>query len=117
MQAKSSPTQAMPLSIKRGNVTVKFYADKNRVNGTNYQQFTLVYYDGAKRIKKRFADLEEAKREAELAALKLANGEGQVLRLTSLDRAHYLQALDTLRPFGCQLNLAVAEYTDALKLL
>ena len=79
--------------------------------------FTLAYYDGAKRVKKRFADLEEAKQEAELAATKLANGEGQVLRLTSLDRANYLQALDTLRPLGRQLNLAVAEYVEAVKLL
>jgi integrase len=98
-------------------VTVKIYAGKNRVNDTSYPQFTLVYYDGAKRCKKRFADLDEAKREADLAVTKLANGEGQVLRLTSLDRANYLQALDTLRPLGRQLNLAVAEYADAIKLL
>jgi hypothetical protein len=59
---------------------------------TNYRQFALAHYDGAKRVKKRFPDLDEAKQEAELAAPKLASGEGQVLRLTSLDRAHYLQA-------------------------
>ncbi len=46
---------------KRGNVTVKIYTDKNRVN--------------------------------------------------------YLQALDTLRSLGRQLNLAVAEYAEAMKLL
>jgi hypothetical protein len=102
-----------PLAIKCGNVTVKIYVGTNRVKGTDYEQFTLAYYDGAHRRKKRFADLEEAKREAELAATKLASGEGQVLRLTSLDRAHYLQALDTLRPLGRQLNLAVAEYAEA----
>jgi protein-disulfide isomerase-like protein with CxxC motif len=106
-----------PLAIKRGNVTVKIYTGKNRVNGTNYQQFTLAYYDGARRQKKRFSDLEEAKQEAELAATKLANGEGQVLRLTSMDRANYLQSLDTLRPLGRQLCLAVAEYVDSIKLL
>ncbi len=106
-----------PLAIKRGNVTVKIYAGKNRVNGTDYQQFTLAYYDGARRQKKRFSDLEEARQEAELAATKLANGEGQVLRLTSMDRANYLQSLDTLRPLGRQLCLAVAEYVDSIKLL
>jgi DNA-binding XRE family transcriptional regulator len=99
-----SPTPGKPLAIKRGNVTVKVYAGRNRVNGTNYQQFTVAYYDGAQRRKKRYADLEEAKREAKLAATKLANGEVQVLRLTSLDRANYLQALDTLRPLGRQLK-------------
>ena len=98
MKTNLSPTLGKPLVTKRGNVTVKIYAGKNRVNGTNYHQFTLAYYDGAKRVKKSFSDLEEAKQEAELAATKLANGEGQVLRLTSLDRANYLQALDTLAP-------------------
>ncbi len=117
MKAKSSPTPGKPLEIKLGNVTVKIYTGKNLVNGTTYQQFTLAYYDGAKRIKKRFSDLEEAKQEAELAVTKLANGEGQVLRLTSLDRANYLQALETLRPRGRQLNLAVAEYAEVMKLL
>ena len=117
MKTQSSPGPGKPLVTKRGNVTVKIYAGKNRVNGTTYHQFTLAYYDGAKRVKKRFSDLEEAKQEAELAATKLANGEGQVLRLTSLDRANYLQALDTLRPLGRQLNLAVAEYAEVMKLL
>ena len=117
MKTNLSPTPGRPLVIKRGNVTVKIYAGKNRVNGTNYHQFTLAYYDGAHRRKKRFSELEEAKQEAELAATKLANGEGQVLRLTSLDRANYLQALDTLRPLGRPLNLAIAEYVEVMKLL
>ncbi len=43
--------------------------------------------------------------------------EGQVLRLTSLDRANYLQALDTLRPLGRPLNLAISEYADVVNLL
>ena len=117
MKPKSSPTPGVPLEIKCGNVTVKLYVGKNRVNGTEYDQFTLTYYDGSKRVKKRFADLEEAKQEANLAATKLANGEGQVLRLTQLDRSHYLQALDILRPLGRPLNLAVAEYAEVMKLL
>lgn len=117
MKTKLSPVSGKAVTIKNGNVAVKIYKGKNRVSGTDYQQFTLAYYDGAKRIRKRFADFDEAKREGELAADKLANGEGQVLRLTSLDRANYLQALDTLRPSGRPLNLAVAEYADALTLL
>jgi integrase len=117
MKAKVSPSAGKPLAIKVGNVTVKVYVGENRVNGADYKQFTLAYYDGAKRVRKRFSDLEEARREAELAADKLSNGEGQVLRLTSLDRANYLQALDTLRPLGRPLNLAVAEYADVMGLL
>jgi len=42
---------------------------------------------------------------------------GQVLRLTSLDRAHYLQTLEVLRPFGRPLNLAIAEYAEIMQQL
>lgn len=53
IKSKTSPAPGKPLSIKCGNVTVKVYAETNRVNGTDYEQFTLAYYDGAKRRKKR----------------------------------------------------------------
>ena len=59
--------------------------------------------------------MDEAKREAELVAAKLSKGEGEVLRLTATDRAVYLQALEQLRPFKLPLNVAVLEYTSALK--
>ena len=115
MKAKAVPSLKRPLEIKRGNVTVKIYAGKNRVNGTVYPQFTLTYYDGAQRRKKRFADLAEAKREAEFTATKLASGENEVLRLTSSDRTTYIQAIDQLRPLNVPLNLAVLEYVSAVK--
>src|SRR3989442_6349386 len=115
MKTKGSPALKKPLEIKRGNVTLKIYAGKNRVNGTVYPQFTLTYYDGAQRKKKRFADLDDARREAELAATKLANGESEVLQLTSADRLVYLQALGQLRPLNVPLNLAVLEYVSAVK--
>jgi integrase len=115
MKTKPSPALKRPIEIKRGNVTVKIYAGKNRVNGTVYPQFTLTYYDGAQRKKKRFADLGEAKREAEFTATKLASGENEVLRLTSADRANYMQAISQLRPLNVPLNLAVLEYVSAVK--
>jgi hypothetical protein len=61
--------------------------------------------------------LEEAKREAALHATKLANGENEVLRLTSTDRSIYVQALEQLRPLNVPLNVAVLEYKSALKSL
>ena len=115
MKTNVSPALKRPLETKSGNVTVKIYTGKNRVNGTVYPQFTLTYYDGAKRIKKRFADLAEAKREAEFTATKLASGDNEVLRLTSTDRAIYLQAIGQLRPLNVPLNLAVLEYASAVK--
>ena len=83
MKTQLSPSPGKPLVTKRGNVTVKIYAGKNRVNGTNYHQFTLAYYDGAKRVKKRFSDLEEAKQEAELAATKLAIGRRRAVMMNA----------------------------------
>ncbi len=115
MKGNLSPALKRPLEIKRGNVTVKIYGGKNRVNGTLYPQFTLTYYDGAQRKKKRFADLAEAKREAEFTAEKLASGENEVLRLTSSERTSYVQAIDQLRPLNVPLNLAVLEYVSAVK--
>jgi integrase len=115
MKTNASPARKWPLEIKRGNVTVKIYRGKNRVNGTAYDQFTVVYYDGAQRKKKRFADLEEAKREAAFVGTKLANGENEVLRLTPSDRALYVQSVDLLRPLGVPLNVATLEYVSALK--
>ena len=84
VKAKSLPAPGKPFVLKGGNVTVKIYVGENRTNGVTYPQFTLAYYDGARRVKKNFTDLVEAK---------LANGEGQVLRLMTLDRANYLQAI------------------------
>ncbi|MBM3841533.1 MAG: hypothetical protein FJ398_27040 [Verrucomicrobia bacterium] len=117
MKAKKSPPPKKTLEVTRGNVTVKIYPTLNRVRGVDYEQPTLVYYQGATRIRRRFSDWEEARREAELVATKLANGENEVLRLTPADRAIYVQALDLLRPFNRPLNLAVAEYVEALGLI
>ena len=117
MNAKQSPPAKKPLEVKRGNVTVKIYSTLNRVAGVDYEQPTLVYYQGATRVRRRFSDWNEAKREAELVATKLANGENDVLRLTSADRANYVQAVDLLNSFNRPLNLAVAEYVEALNLL
>ena len=115
MKAKDSPTPKKPLLVKRGNVTVKIYTGKNLVNGISYERFFVVYYDGAKRKKLTLSSLAEAKREAALHATKLANGENEVLRLTSTDRTIYVQAVQQLRPLNVPLNVAVREYASAVK--
>jgi integrase len=117
MKAKVHAVSKKPLEIKNGNITVKIYVGKNRVNGSSYPQFTLVHYLGTQRVKRRFADLKEARREAELVAAKLASGENEVLRLTSTDRVVYLQARDELHPLNLPLNVAVSEYVNTVKRL
>ncbi|MBU6399566.1 MAG: hypothetical protein KGS61_04560 [Verrucomicrobia bacterium] len=115
MNTKTLPRRQLPIKIKRGNVTVKIYAGKHRVNDTDYRQYSVVYYQGLQRRKRRFADLTAAKQEAELIASKLASGEPEVLRLGSIDRAIYIQALEQLEPVQVPLNLAVLEYVSAVK--
>ncbi|HUD48277.1 MAG TPA: site-specific integrase [Candidatus Baltobacteraceae bacterium] len=117
MEANRATSRSKHVQVKRGNVTVKIYTGKNRVAGKVYPQFTLVYYDGSQRKKVRFAELAAAKREAELVAVKLASGEHEVLRLTSADRALYMQAVAHLGPLGTPLNVAVLEYVSAVKCL
>lgn len=50
-----------------------------------------------------------------MAGGELASGAGQVLSLTSADRAVYIQALELLRPVNLPLNVAVSEYLSAIK--
>jgi integrase len=127
MQAKhATPAPALahvpkgerkPILIKRGSVSVKIRPGINRVDSKGYPQFTLIYFAGNKRIRERFADLESAKKQAQLVLVKLANGENEVLKLTAADRAIYVQALDLLKPLNVPLNVAVADYVAAIKKL
>ena len=103
--------------IQRGNVKISIFSASQIVGGKTYPQFRFTYYSGAQRIRKRFASLEAAKGEAELVATKLANGENEVLKLTSTDRAIYVQACDTIRPLNLPLNVATLEYVNAVKRL
>src|SRR5437899_9922857 len=126
MSAKTKSTIAKPEGKPKpvatetaGNISLGIFKIVNRVNGKAYVQYQFTYYPfaGSKRVRRRFAKLEEAKSEAQLVAVKLANGQHDVLQLTSTDRSNYLQAVEALRPFGRHLYLAVTEYVDAIKLL
>ncbi len=103
-----------PICIREGSVEVKIYVTPETVDGVIYEQFTLCYYLGSKRIRQKFSDLEEAKKEAQVAALKMSNAEHDALKLSSSDRAVYVQCLDRLRPLGLPLGDAVADYVAAV---
>lgn len=97
-----------------GNVTVKIYRSETRGRFL----YTLVYRDTNRaRVKKSFADLENAKLEAQAAATKIQNGQIDVLELKSADRVIYQHALRLLQPTGRPLDLAAAEYAEASKIL
>lgn len=120
-----------PLEVaKLGSISVPIYATTNRIYRLNpasgnrelkseHSQFTVTYYEGSRCVKRKFADLEKARREAELVLIKLANGEAEVLKLTGPDRADYVHAMRHLRGWdeSAQLNLAVTDYVAAVKRL
>ena len=114
---KATKLPEFPVSIREGSAEVKIYQTPVTVGGKRYQQFTVAYYLGAKRVRQRFADFEEARTEAHAAAIKLANGEFAALKLNGSDSAIYTQCLDAARSVGKPLNLLVAEYAEAVALL
>lgn len=68
--------------------------------------------NGTRRVR-NFSDLEEAKREGELVATRLCNGESDVLELRNSDVAELLSARTALAPFNLSVVAAVNEFTAA----
>src|ERR1700730_10378201 len=102
-----------PAIVKRGHTLVKIY----RTPSNGCEQFTVVYYIGAKRQRKTFSDLELAVTEAEIIANKLSTGELDVLTLKSEDRFAYVRALEALKPTGVPLEIAALQFAEASKIL
>ena len=130
MKAKSRTPESTPIVVRQGSVSATIYPTANRIYRTNpvtrrrelkseHSQFTLVYWHGSKRVRQKFTTLEDARSEANLAVIKLANGESEVLKLTGTDRADYVKACQKLRDWNptADLNLIVAEHVAAVRRL
>ncbi|MFN0102093.1 MAG: tyrosine-type recombinase/integrase [Bryobacteraceae bacterium] len=130
MNAKLKSTKSKPEIIKEGSVAVSIYTTPNRIYRRNpvtgrkelkseHPQFTLAYYAGIKRVRRKFLDLDTARAEARLVVSKLANGETEVLKLSGTDRASYVHATQKLREWrtGTDLNVVVADYVAAARRL
>lgn len=103
--------------IKRGNTVVKIYSRSIEKRGKTYPLHTLAYYEAGQRVMRSFADLGEAKQEADKAADRLEKGERDVLKLTNSDQSAFALAANKLKPFGIPLLSAVEEYVQVLKIL
>ncbi|MFZ0828831.1 MAG: site-specific integrase [Verrucomicrobiia bacterium] len=141
-KAKSHKTSQPFEVVKVGSISIPIYAHTNiipqrdpqtgvilydslpdgkRKARVKYQSdiYTVAYYQGTKRVRQKFSDLAKAKREAELIAVKLANGETEALKLTGGDRADYVRAMQKLRSWkpDADLNLAVTDYVSVMRRL
>ena len=97
-----------------GSVAVKIYRSETR----GRPLFTVAYRDtNNRRVKRSFADLNEARSEAHAAAAKIQNGQIDVLELNSRDRIAYQHALAVLKPTGQPVDSVAEQYAEAFKLL
>ena len=111
MKAKS---EKFPVSIQRGSSVVKIYRDQTKTSGT---YFRVSFYKGGKRCGLNFADLDDAKKEAEKKAAQLSRGDLEALQLTGKDRLIYGRALEAIRSLDIPLDTAAQEFADAKKAL
>jgi integrase len=141
-KAKSHKTSQPFEVVKVGSISIPIYAHTNiipqrdpqtgailydslpdgkRKARVKYQSdiYTVAYYAGTKRVRRKFSDLAKARREAELIAVKLANGETEALKLTGGDRADYVRAMQKLRAWkpDADLNMAITDYVSVMRRL
>ncbi|MGA2246701.1 MAG: hypothetical protein ABSH48_17045, partial [Verrucomicrobiota bacterium] len=143
--AKSQKTREPFDVVKVGSVSVPIYANINIIPQRDPQtgaiiyeslpegatskpkalvkyqstSYTLAYYEGTKRVRQKFSDLAKAQREAGLIAVKLANFEGEALKLKGTDRADYIRAMQILREWkpDANLHLVVTDYVAGVRRL
>lgn len=102
-----------PIKIVVGNVSVKIYRSHREKGGRRYEQFDVAEYVDGKRRLIAFADEQKARDRATEIATRLATREGDVLTLTSADRAAYVRSLELLQPTGIAIDLASAQFAEA----
>ncbi len=111
---RASRRKKKRLMIRRGSVAIPIYTSRNIVAGVEYLRHEVVWYDAdGRRCKHRTSNLDEAKREAELIATKLANGDQESVKLLPQDRSQFIEAQGLLQPFNLSLNSAIREFVAA----
>ena len=98
-----------PLVISDEQNEIKIYTVKGRT-GLLYQ---VAYYHGGQRVRKTFADLNEAKREARLQLGTMAGERIQARNLTAAEMERYTFAARTLEPTGIPLHVCAEIFAKA----
>jgi integrase len=114
---KTKTTDSGFLLVTHGSAVAKIYIRDREKNGTKYTEHAVVYHDGAKRVRRYFSDLDEAKQEAERALIALVNGQTKALTLNNAEAESYTLAAEALKPTGINLLTAAREYRNAFDLL
>lgn len=100
-------------SSKRKFATVKIYEVRNRER----KNFTVSYVSTAGRVRKTFASLELATKEAQIIVDNLAAGDLEALKLTGGDKQIYVEAKQAIARTGIPLGSAAQEFARAFDIL
>lgn len=146
-KARKSPEKPeFPKHIKEGSAEVTIYKQRNpsrrrnaetgkwELTGKVFEEYVLAYYQGTrdgvdkktgkpiqlpKLVREKFGSLQKAETKADSVVRKLANLQGEALKLTNADALAYAEATADLRKWNpeAKLTLAIADYICAMKRL
>ena len=110
---KKHTQDEFPITVKKGNASVKIYKVKNR-RLTNY---TVSYIGPTGRQRKNFANLDLAKRQAGIIAQSLSVGDMEALKLTGQQKQIYVEAERAIDGTGLPLHSVAHEFKRAFDIL
>ena len=116
---KKQTRDTFPLTIKKGHAVVKIYEVTNRKrknrDGEAYKIYTVSYVGPKGRTRRDFANLDEAKAEANIIARSIAGFDAQRLNLNGDDARDYQQARDTIRATGLRAAFSRARVRESVR--
>ena len=113
-QIGSKRKRGAPLcTVRQGSASVPIYSGP--VNGKT--RYTIAFYRNGQRVRRMFTKLEDAKREAKIAAANIQKGYQENNDLRPAERDAYLAATELLKGVSVPLVSAIEEYTECRKRL
>lgn len=105
------------LHVKDGNTTIRIYKTSYQAKGNAYQQFTIAYNEGGRRIRKSFHTYEKARTESERIANRLEQGHRDVARMKNSDAELFALAQKEAQKAELPLLEMLRLYNSAAQLL
>jgi integrase len=115
---KSRKNSRAPIVVRRGSVQVRIYTVVRQSGIQKGEQFYQVadYSSGSRRLLS-FADLDEAKTNAERIASLMSRGETYAAGFGAEERASFSRVSELVKPLGVSVEIAVSDYVETVKLL
>src|SRR4051794_13406559 len=102
-----------PYTHSKGSVSIKIYRTPTR----GCDSYTLSYWQDRVRKRPTFTTFEKALKEAKDVALKLGSASGDVLTLTSADRATHLRCKELSVQIGLPLEVICSRMLELKQIL